>query len=145
MSPIDQKAFTQGWIKNLINSIDAHLDEETKRKLMESCGRSCARGGPVHVARECQGDLDRWVATLARWHGGEEYVQKEGDVVQVICSECLCPVAKDIPETLSDTYCSCSLGWMKETFGTVVGKPVDVELIQSIKRGAQRCEFVIRL
>ncbi len=145
MAQIDQKAFTEGWIKHLMDSIDEHLDEETRIVLMESCGRACARSGPVHVARECQGDLGRWMATLRKWHGGEEYVQQDGNAVRLICTECLCPVAKDIVDGLSDTYCTCSLGWMKETFGAVMGKPVSVELIQSIVRGAERCEFAITL
>jgi hypothetical protein len=32
---------------------------------------------------------------------------------------------------------------MKETFETVLGKPVEVALIDSIKRGAQTCRFTI--
>jgi predicted hydrocarbon binding protein len=145
MAQIDQKAFTEGWIKHLVESIDEHLDEETKIELMESCGRACARSGPVHAARECQGNLDRWLVTLRKWHGGKEYVQRDGDIVRLICNECLCPAAKDIPQGLSGTYCYCSLGWMKETFGAVVGKTVGVELLQSIVRGAERCEFAITL
>ena len=68
MTQIDQKDFTQRWVKNLIESIDVHLDEETKIRLMESCGRACAREGPARVAKECQGNLDDWVATLGKWH-----------------------------------------------------------------------------
>jgi hypothetical protein len=34
---------------------------------------------------------------------------------------------------------------MKETFGAVVGKPVAVELIRSIVRGTETCEFAITL
>jgi predicted hydrocarbon binding protein len=145
MTQIDQKEFTQRWVKNLIESIDAHLDEETKIRLMESCGRACAREGPARVAKECQGNLDDWLATLAKWHGGEECVQRDGDIVHRLCTECLCPLVKDGPARLPDTYCYCSVGWMKETFETVVGKPVHVDLIESIKRGAQRCRFAIQL
>lgn len=142
---IDHKEFTQRWVRNLIESIDAHLDEETKIRLMESCGRACAREGPARVAKECQGNLDDWLAILAKWHGGEEYVQRDGDVVHVICTECLCTLVKDGPARLPDTYCYCSRGWMKEVFETVVGKPVDVDLVESIKRGGQRCRFTIQL
>ena len=145
MAQIDQEAFTEGWIKRLVEGMDEHLDEGTKMALMESCGRACARSGPVHVARECQGKLDRWLATLRKWHGGDEYVQQDGNVIRVFCTECLCPVAKDIPEGLSATYCYCSLGWMKETFEAVMGKPVEVKLIESIVRGAETCEFAITL
>ncbi|MDH4209773.1 MAG: DUF6144 family protein, partial [Anaerolineae bacterium] len=145
LDQIDHKEFTHRWVKNLIDSIDAHLDEETKIRLMESCGRACARGGPVHVAKACQGNLDNWLAILRKWHGGEEYVQRDGDIVHVICTECLCALVKDGPASLPDTYCYCSRGWMKEVFETVVGKPVDVDLIESVKRGGQMCQFTIQL
>ena len=145
MDRMSYEEFTQRWVKNLMDSIDAQLDEETKRKLMESCGRACARGGPLRVARECQGDLDRWLATLARWHGGDEYVQREGNVVQVLCGECLCRLVREGPARLSNTYCYCSLGWVKETFEAVVGRSVDVTLAESVKRGDPRCRFTIQL
>ena len=128
-----------------MESIDTLLDEETRVALMESCGRACARMGPARMARGCQGDLNRWLTTLARWHGGEEYVQRDGDTVEEICAECLCRLMKDGPARLSDTYCTCSLGWMKETFEVVVGEPVDVKLVESIKRGDQRCRFTIHV
>ena len=43
------------------------------------------------------------------------------------------------------SYCTCSLGWMKETFEAVMGRPVDVTLVESVKRGGQRCQFMIQL
>lgn len=142
---MDYKEFAQGWVKNLVESIDAHLDEETRMRVMESCGRACARRGPARVAEECRGNLDGWLATLAKWHGGEEYVQRQGDVVHVICSECFCTLVKDGPARLPDTYCYCSRGWMKETFETVVEKPVDVDLVETVKGGGQQCRFTIKL
>jgi predicted hydrocarbon binding protein len=128
-----------------MDSMDAHLDEETRRRLMGSCGRACARTGPADVAKRCQGDLDEWLATLAKWHGGEEFVSRDGDIVHAVCRECFCDLVKDGPPTLSDTYCYCSLGWMKETFEAVTGRPVDVVLLESVKRGDQRCKFTIRV
>ena len=142
---IEHKEFTHKWVKNLMECIDAHLDEETTMALMESCGRACAREGPVHAAAACRGNLDEWLSTLAKWHGGEEYVHRDGDIVRLICGECLCPLMKDGPARLPAIFCNCSLGWMKETFGAVVGKPVEVELVESIKRGANQCTFMIHL
>jgi predicted hydrocarbon binding protein len=43
------------------------------------------------------------------------------------------------------TYCYCSRGWMKETFETVVEKPVDVDLVETVKGGGQQCRFTIKL
>jgi hypothetical protein len=97
------------------------------------------------VAKDCQGNLEQWLTILARWHGGEEYVRRDGDTVEVLCAECLCALVNEGPARLSDTYCTCSLGWMKETFEMAAGIPVDVTLVESVKRGDQRCRFMIQL
>jgi len=99
---------------------------------MEACGRACARSGPARVAEGCRGNLDEWPAILARWHGGKECVRRAGDTVGVLCAECLCVLVKDGPAQLSDTYCTGSLGWIKETF-------------EAVKRGGQKCRFTIQL
>lgn len=145
MAPIDERAFTQRWIRDVIASMDAHLDEDLKRRVLESCGRACARSGPVHAAKQHQGDLDGWLDTLRKWHGGEEHVRSDGNVVRVTCGECVCPAVKDMPEAPSGTFCGCSLGWMKETFGTVVGHPVEVELVESVVRGGEQCQFLVHV
>jgi hypothetical protein len=142
--PADHRSPAHRWIADLVESLEAHLAVETRIRVMESCGQACARSGPLRAAEACRGDLDAWLATLARWHGGEEYVQRDGDLVHVVCAECLCPLVKDGPARLPDTFCYCAIGWMKETFGAVMGRPVDVELVASIKRGAEQCRFVIR-
>ena len=48
-------------------------------------------------------------------------------------------------ERLPDTFCYCSRGWMKEVFETIVEKPVDVNLIESVKRGGEACRFTVRI
>jgi predicted hydrocarbon binding protein len=145
MAEIDQKEFTQNWLKNFFAILDANLDEQTKMKMMEECGRSCARTGPIRAAQKHKGNLDSFLVTFAKWHGGAEYIQKDGNKLQVTCKECYCPLVKDGPATLPYSYCFCSRGWMKELFETVMGKPVEVELIQSIKRGAENCKFTIQI
>ena len=142
---MEYKEFAQRWVKNLMESVDAHLDEEARAELMEDCGRACARAGPARVARDCQGNLEQWLSILARWHGGEEYIRRDGDTVEVLCAECLCALVKDGPARLSDTYCTCSLGWMRETFEVVIGRPVVVTLVESVKRGGQRCQSTIQM
>ncbi len=49
------------------------------------------------------------------------------------------------PERLPDAYCLCSAGWVLEVFEAVAGRPVRVEVVQTIKRGAPDCRFLVRL
>lgn len=139
-----QKKSTQRWVTNLMDSMDTHLDQETKMAVMESCGRACARGGPLRTARACAGDLDAFLSKLENWVG-KGNVRKDGKVVHLVYPKCLCHLVADGPPRLPDTYCYCSLGWLKEMFETVVGSPVEVSLTGSIKRGAERCSFTIQL
>jgi predicted hydrocarbon binding protein len=37
------------------------------------------------------------------------------------------------------------VGWVLEMFETVAQKPVRVELVHSVKRGASSCKFLVRL
>jgi predicted hydrocarbon binding protein len=139
-----QKMSSERWIENLMGAMDAHLDEGTKAALMESCGRACARLGAIGSAEKCDGDVDRLVATLEKWIG-EGNAQRDGDVVHVVYPRCLCHLVAKGQERLPDTYCLCSRGWLKEMFETVVGHPVEVALLESVKRGAEQCRFTVRL
>jgi hypothetical protein len=58
---------------------------------------------------------------------------------------CYCPLASEIKEALSPTYCNCSAGWLKEMYETVTVKPVKVEVLETIKRGGQACRFNVIL
>ncbi len=139
-----QHKFTQRWVKNLIDGMDAHLNEETKITLMESCGRACARGGPIRSAEACREDLSKLLSTLESWIG-KGNVQQNDNLVDVVYTKCFCHLVADGPSRLPNTYCYCSQGWLKEMFETVVGRPVDVHLTESIKRGDQQCSFTILL
>ena len=139
-----QKRSTERWIENLMGAMDAHLDQGTKAALMESCGRACARLGAIGSAEKCQGDVDKLVTTLERWIG-EGNAQRDGDVVHVVYPRCLCHLVAKGPERLPDTYCLCSRGWLKEMFETVVNHPVEVALLESVKRGAKQCRFTVTL
>lgn len=48
-------------------------------------------------------------------------------------------------ENTPKVVCNCSLGWQKRTWETVLGKKVDVELVESVLRGGKRCVFRVRV
>jgi predicted hydrocarbon binding protein len=139
-----QKMSTATWIENLMAAMDAHLDEGTRAGLLEPCGRACARLGPVASAERCRGDVDKLVATLEKWIG-QGNAHRDGDVVHVVYPRCFCHLVAKGPERLPDTYCLCSRGWLKEMFETVVDHPVEVALLESVKRGAEQCRFTVTL
>ncbi len=59
---------------------------------------------------------------------------------------CLCPAAEaQGADRISPTFCWCSVGYVKEMHDRVFGRPVDVELLESVLMGHPRCKFRITL
>jgi hypothetical protein len=52
---------------------------------------------------------------------------------------CLCPLAESKPEGLSATYCSCSVDYVKKMHEQRLGRPCEVELVDSVLMGGRRC------
>jgi len=136
--------FKEQWIQTFLKNLDSQFDEKTRVRLMESCGRDCARRGSVKMAETCKGDVDKLLDTLAG-HIGKENARREGNAVHLTYNECYCPLVAKGPARLSDTYCNCSRGWALEMFETVTGKPVKVVCLSSIKRGDAKCVFEVKL
>lgn len=143
--PMTQKTkFIHSWIAKLMENMDEHLDEETKINLLEECGRACAESHAKAEALKHKGNLEGWLGALKKWVGPAN-VQREEDAVRVIYSKCLCPLVQDRPPLMSKTYCNCSRGWLMETFETVLAKPVDVKMEDSIMQGGKHCRFLVFL
>ena len=141
--PDDQ--FRQAWVKTLIETMDAQLDGPAKIKLLESCGRACARRGSLpSLQKSANGQVDALVKALEGTLGAGN-ARREGNTVHLRYAKCYCPLVADGPERLPDSYCNCSRGWALEVFGAITGKPVTVDLISSIKRGGPDCRFEIRI
>jgi hypothetical protein len=64
-------------------------------------------------------------------------------IVTVAEGECSCPLV-DSKRTPA-FFCNCSVGYQKEAFEAVFGKPVQVSLKESKLGGSKRCVFEIAL
>jgi predicted hydrocarbon binding protein len=138
------REFTRSWVCALAANIRQELDEKAKMSLMESCGRACARSASTESAKACGGDMAKLLSQMGKWVG-KSNVRREGDSVHVVYDKCYCRLDDDLSEQLGHMHCYCSRGWLKEMFETVAGTPVNVDLLQSIRRGDAECRFIVRL
>jgi predicted hydrocarbon binding protein len=138
-----EKGFSKEWIVGAVGNMEAHLPENETIGVLEECGRRCARRGAVKMAVGCAGDIDKLLAGMRGWIG-ESNVRREGEKITLVYGKCYCPNVRDV-EKVPASYCNCSRGWVREMFETVTGKPCDVALLASIKRGDPECRFVVRV
>jgi len=138
------KKFKEEWVTTLMQNMETQLEPAKRIDLMEACGRACARrnGSFLKLAESCQGDVGKLVAKFAEFLG-KEGSTLEGNVVHLSYPKCFCELVADGPERLPEVYCHCSEGWIKEIFETAAMKKVKVQTLQTVKRGAPSCKFLI--
>lgn len=140
-----ESKFKEQWVVTLMENMEKNLDQSVRLNLMGQCGRACARrGGLFATAQSCRGDVAKFVQ-LAGGRISKDLCYIEGDVIHWGYPRCFCELVAAGPARLPESYCYCSIGWVEEMFETVSGKPVRVELLQSVKRGARDCRFLVRI
>jgi hypothetical protein len=124
------------------------LDKEKREKVMEKLGNTCFNnffGKIVEDLREKSNELTELIQSINNLSGGDHF-KLEDNKIYATFNQCLCQVGvKETEEPISKTYCSCSLGWMKSLFNTLLDKPFKVELLESVVSGGANCRFVINL
>jgi len=76
-------------------------------------------------------------------------VWRDGDIVHVrygkVSKGCYCPAAKYRPAKPNDIHCYCSRASHQAVWETALGRPVRVELVESVRRGGRTCHFAVHL
>jgi len=146
--------FAENWVRNFMGVLDDNLDATTRAKVMEANGRACALAymkkaniqiTPVPFEQWLEKAKNRPAGGPVRVEGRTIYYKYLSNYQGKPAPEgsCLCPFVESKPQGLSQTYCHCSVGYIKEFFGRTFGRPVKVELMTSALRGDKRCEFRI--
>jgi hypothetical protein len=141
------KEFLQNWLSDLLDAMDAGLDENTRVRMMEACGRGCFNRFPFKqdIAAQGKGNLDALIEAYRKnfeiWREGETVHIRYGEV----SSGCYCPAAKYRPPKPHDLHCECTRTTHQTIFETALGRPFRVEIAESLRRGGKTCHFVVHL
>lgn len=67
------------------------------------------------------------------------------DGLLFIYPECCCACVKRVPEQISRTWCLCTLGHVRSLFSQVLGREPEVELLETVKSGGERCVIKVMI
>jgi hypothetical protein len=136
--------FVRNWVSDLLDTMDEQLPRAARVKLIEGCGRGCFRRHEFKraIAEQGKGDVDKLVAAYKK----NFEVWRDGDAVHVrygeTSSRCYCPVVKDRAPRADDLHCECTRSTHQSIFETALGRPIRVEVLETLRRGGRTCHFV---
>ena len=136
------------WMATLLSSMENELDDTTMKRLLESCGRTCAshHGGidMAHSIAKSSSDINEQL-NLAKYKipWGGKWVNEKGRITS-LCESCGCSLVQEGLVTLSPAFSNCSRGYVKAVFEAMMNTPVTVKLEHSIGRGDPVCRYVVR-
>jgi hypothetical protein len=59
---------------------------------------------------------------------------------------CFCPLIREhLDEGVPPCFCYCGAGWYRQQWEGATGRPVKVEIVRSLLKGDDLCEFAVRL
>jgi hypothetical protein len=141
--PDQRLAFARYQVAKMAGFMAAGTTATACAEILEKTGRECAKLGQLGV--KFKGDPDGYMATARKAWGTDFQWNKEKDIVEVSVpeGECGCPLVDN--KRTPAFFCNCSVGYQKEAFEAIFGKPVQVSLRESKLGGSKRCVFEVRL
>ncbi len=129
------------WLIDLLKEAKGHIDEERLASILENRGRVCI--GPTYIkkAKDAAKDTKDTTEFLSKLEKTVRTLHREGDKVYIVYPKCYCHKIKGFKGDIPDSYCYCSVGWVKEMFEQALGRPVEVKLEASVLRGDKACRL----
>jgi hypothetical protein len=142
-----ERDFVRNWLGDLLDTMDEQLPREVRVKLIEGCGRACFQRHAFkrQIAEQGKGDVEKLVAAYKRnfevWREDQAVHVRYGEVSKA----CYCPAAKARSPRADDLHCECTRMTHQSIFETALGRPVKVEVVESLRRGGKTCHFLAHL
>ena len=128
------------------------LDEAAANTVLSETGKLC--GGFTLVSMVTRGlevptqDVDAFLEAHEKAEntasGGRSKLTREGDAVTIVNEGgCICPLVKTLEMEASPNHCLCTTSHLEHLYETALGRPVEVELIETCLRGGDSCTIRI--
>lgn len=151
---VEQLSSYQAYVYELVKGAFegvCNLDDESQATVMKEVGKRCRAmsEGLFQLDIKTGMDLAEFVGKLERSQFENLKLQLIDDSTVLwessIEGSCPCPLLHEGLIKPSRTLCMCTVYWIKYMFEKAVGKPIEVQLVQSVNTGARSCIFRINI
>lgn len=127
------------WVKASMQKLEESFSEKEVRKIRRGCQCGYGMEEKVALVKEIMKESN----SLEAFGNSEKAHQaglfyENGDLFLQF-SFCPCPMMNKVDHLASMTWCRCTEGYSKKLFEQAFGCQIEVELLESIKAGNERC------
>ncbi len=128
------------WAGDILRGLRERFDEETARAIRQgcACGPSPAHMENMRKLRRKAGSLAEFAETADRENQAFSMWLQDG-ALYLSYPVCYCQVVKRARVADAALWCACTVGYAKKMFDYALETPVEVELLESVKMGDDRC------
>lgn len=154
------------WIKASIERLDKLADDEQKFEILSQCAHvfPIERIQRLRAVYEEKRDIDEVLRAMHKDPSWYSTPTREGNIIRIQKvpydkeayesakdddekkrAYCHCPMIRNFLDQIPSTFCYCGTGWPRRLWEGIIGKPVRVEIIKSLPKGDDFCEFAVHL
>ncbi len=147
------------WVKSAVGKLDALVDEEARNQILLNCGYNCVKihkiASKIRNHQKKYPSLDAYLEDAEKNPGRGTRLERKGTLIYQYYTpqsltrpvRCYCHLLRHLPqdETVSLTYCQCSRGFAQKAWEALLGRTVELEILESCAAGARECKFAIYL
>jgi hypothetical protein len=137
--------FMQRRFAKLLDIVNSKVSAEERDKIIEALGSECAKENRDFYLKY-KDNIEGFFAEIkVRWIESAVY-NKEENTIHLVgkkTGSCGCPFVNK--SLITKEFCKCSLGYQKEVYSTILGRPVESKIVESVLYGAERCSFLIHV
>ena len=137
--------FVQNRFSKFVDVIDQQVDPDTRDQMFGKFGEVCSNES-VGQFKQYIGNIDGFLQYIREnWVESAEFdkARNEITITGKPSDKCFCPFVGN--SKMSTNFCNCSTGWMKQTYGAILGKKVEAKATATVLRGDDRCSFKIQI
>lgn len=133
------------WTNILLKSLDKHLDDATKKKILGECGEQCPfthlkDEKLLEIKQQSKSDRDFLDTLCKEWR-----MTCENGQYYVVFDKCYCPLVENDLKNTSESLCYCTLGNLERKFALGLDQQVSIHMLKTILKGDSECRFHIEL
>jgi len=129
------------WVEFISNELEKNFDEETIKNIRMGC--HCTENGKLDESKTFikrvfseSSNFEEFVSNMNK-NGAGWFIDNEDLFTQF--HSCSCSMLDGVDVLPTKTWCYCTVGFNKSIFEDVFECEVDIELVESIKMGDDRC------